>query len=160
MTFPSGQEIPRPPIQPPSRPPTIKVVINTPQIKIVEIGETTEFNCNGYYIINNVSRFTFERSYSLKNLQLSRLLLTFAGTNTMVNSHNVYHWSVTVFSSKMPKLTTAVFTFVKLKLAVKLFAIMLHLLLVVSLVKFFTKLQVFQMIFKFDKLSLRNLRRQ
>lgn len=45
----------RPPVQPPTRPPPqIKVVINTPQIKIVEIGETTEFNCQGYYLINNV----------------------------------------------------------------------------------------------------------
>lgn len=43
------------PVYPTRPPPSIKVVINTPQIKIVEIGETTEFNCRGYYLINNVS---------------------------------------------------------------------------------------------------------
>ena len=45
-----------PPPTPGPRPPSIKVVISTPQIKIVEIGETIEFNCNAYYIQNNVSR--------------------------------------------------------------------------------------------------------
>jgi hypothetical protein len=48
--------VPTPPPPPPTgKPPSIKVVITTPQIKIVEIGETIEFNCNAYFIMNNVS---------------------------------------------------------------------------------------------------------
>lgn len=50
-----GQQPVVPPAVPPIRPPTIRVEINTPQIKIVEIGETTEFNCHGYYVLNKVS---------------------------------------------------------------------------------------------------------
>lgn len=43
------------PERPSQRPPSIKVVINSPQIKIVEIGETTQLGCNGYLVLNNVS---------------------------------------------------------------------------------------------------------
>jgi len=56
LNFCLGSVTPPPPIRPTQRPPpSIKVVINTPQIKIVEIGETTQFNCDGYFIVNNVS---------------------------------------------------------------------------------------------------------
>lgn len=53
------EDRPEPPTHRPPRPPTIAVVINTPTLKIVDIGETTQFGCSGYYLINNVSKLNF-----------------------------------------------------------------------------------------------------
>ncbi|KAL7036766.1 hypothetical protein ACKWTF_008935 [Chironomus riparius] len=40
-------------LRPTLAPPSIEVVITSPRIKIVEIGEIVEFNCNAHYLVNN-----------------------------------------------------------------------------------------------------------
>lgn len=111
-----------PPPRPPANIPSIKVVINTPQIKIVEIGETTEFNCNGYFILNNVKLYsTFYVSFSSPKIHFRRQS-QFAGTNTTERSPSVSTLTARLFSSKTLKLMTAACTFAKLKAELKSFA--------------------------------------
>lgn len=47
----------RPPTRPPNpeRPPTIQVTVQEPKIQILEIGETVQLTCSGYYIVDRVS---------------------------------------------------------------------------------------------------------
>lgn len=83
------------------------------------------------------------------------------GTNLKVDCHNVHTLTRIHCTFKMPKSTIAVFTFAKLKLVLKLFAIMLLLQLEVIKKKSIEIVKIYCItIIMFNKHSQRNLSRK